>query len=182
MYSNLIKYNSYITDNFVNNLLRQNSRLNNIIIHSTPTVISNKVIVTTKLNITWTNEVIDDEKCCGVTAVGYFLSNIELFNESLFKNNCLNQKISINSKGYISNCPSMFHKYGHIDDTSLYDALIDDKFQFLWNINKDQISICKDCEFRYICTDCRAYILEEQNIFSKPIKCKYNPYEAVWEN
>ncbi|WP_066439517.1 hypothetical protein [Chryseobacterium sp. CCH4-E10] len=25
------------------------------------------------------------------------------------------------------------------------------------NLTKDQIEVCKDCEFLYICTDCRAY-------------------------
>ena len=40
----------------------------------------------------------------------------------------------------------------------------------------------KDCEFRYICTDCRVFIQEDANILSKPLKCNYNPYTALWEN
>ena len=48
------------------------------------------------------------------------------------------------------------------------------------SINKDLIDVCKDCEFRYICTDCRAYIQDKNNIYSKPAKCNYDPYNAEW--
>ena len=46
--------------------------------------------------------------------------------------------------------------------------------------------VCKDCEFRYICTDCRAYTEkthtnEEGLDTSKPLKCGYNPYTGEWE-
>jgi len=51
-----------------------------------------------------------------------------------------------------------------------------------WNITKDQIDICKDCEFRHICTDCRAYIEDPKNIYSKPLKCGYNPYTNDWSD
>lgn len=44
----------------------------------------------------------------------------------------------------------------------------------------DQIHICKDCEFRHICTDCRAYIEDPDDIYSKPLKCGYNPYTGEW--
>ena len=43
-----------------------------------------------------------------------------------------------------------------------------------------KIHVCKDCEFRYICTDCRAYIEDPNDILSKPLKCGYNPYTAEW--
>ncbi|MDR2057516.1 MAG: hypothetical protein LBP83_04405, partial [Dysgonamonadaceae bacterium] len=39
---------------------------------------------------------------------------------------------------------------------------------------------CKDCEFRYICTDCRAYLQDSNDIYSQPAKCNYNPYIAKW--
>jgi hypothetical protein len=46
---------------------------------------------------------------------------------------------------------------------------------------KDQIEVCKDCEFRYICTGCRAYLEDPEDIHSKPLKCGYNPYTCEWE-
>ena len=54
-------------------------------------------------------------------------------------------------------------------------------FKKYWFINKDQIAVCKDCEFRYICTDCRAYIENPEDMYSKPLKCAYNPYTSEWE-
>jgi radical SAM protein with 4Fe4S-binding SPASM domain len=50
----------------------------------------------------------------------------------------------------------------------------------VWEITKNQIEICKDCELRYICQDCRAYTIDENNKYSKPLKCKYDQYQAVW--
>ncbi|HLT42986.1 MAG TPA: hypothetical protein VKZ95_09805, partial [Sphingobacteriaceae bacterium] len=43
------------------------------------------------------------------------------------------------------------------------------------------VDVCKDCEFRYICQDCRAYLKNSDDLYSKPLKCTYNPYEGVWE-
>ena len=34
------------------------------------------------------------------------------------------------------------------------------------------IDICKDCELRYACSDCRAYRVAESMV-SKPLKCSY---------
>lgn len=79
------------------------------------------------------------------------------------------------------NCPSMKESYGNIKDTTLIEALEKPGFKKYWNITKDQINVCKDCEFRYICTDCRAYLEDPDDIYSKPLKCGYNPYTCEWE-
>jgi len=107
--------------------------------------------------------------------------NIESFTEAQHHNTCLNRKISIDSEGNIKNCPSMKESYGNIRDTTLQEALEKPGFKKYWNINKDQVEVCKDCEFRYICTDCRAYLEAPENIYSKPLKCGYNPYTCEWE-
>ncbi|GIV28548.1 MAG: hypothetical protein KatS3mg027_2362 [Bacteroidia bacterium] len=54
-------------------------------------------------------------------------------------------------------------------------------FQKYWHIKKDEITVCKDCEFRHICTDCRAYLENPDDLYSKPLKCDYNPYTCQWE-
>ena len=51
-----------------------------------------------------------------------------------------------------------------------------------WYIRKDNIDVCQNCEYRYICTDCRAFIKDPNNIFSHPLKCTYNPYIAKWKD
>ena len=48
-----------------------------------------------------------------------------------------------------------------------------------WNITKKEVEVCKDCEFRYNCLDCRAHT--KNGLFGKPITCKYNPFIAKKE-
>lgn len=92
-------------------------------------------------------------------------------------NGCLYKKLTIDSKGNIKNCPYIINNFQH---NNLKEALADDNFKKLWFIKKDDIEICKDCEFRYNCTDCRAFTIEN-NIYSKPLKCNYNPYTNEWK-
>lgn len=75
----------------------------------------------------------------------------------------------------------MRENFGNIKDTALGKVVASQEFKKYWNLNKDQINICKDCEFRYICTDCRAYIENPDDMYSKPLKCGYNPYTSEWE-
>ena len=123
--------------------------------------------------------VIDSHLHCGVVAKLYFSPNQFHFSEALTHNTCLNKKISVDSTGRIRNCPSLPDDYGHHGTVSLREALFTEGFRDRWSITKDQISVCKDCEFRYVCTDCRAYI-EEGEPLAKPSKCAYNPYTAQW--
>lgn len=121
-----------------------------------------------------------NEKSCGVVSAEYFSVAFSTFSESQHHNSCLNRKISIDKDGNIKNCPSMSRSYGNIKNTTLQEALDHPDFKKVWDINKDKIHVCKDCEFRYICTDCRAYIEDPADILSKPLKCGYNPYTGEW--
>lgn len=118
---------------------------------------------------------------CGVVGVENFMYNQQFYLESLSHNTCLNRKISIDINGDIKNCPSMPQSFGNIKDTTLEEALNHPDFKKYWNIKKDDITKCKDCEFRYICTDCRAYIEDPDDIYSAPLKCGYDPYTGEWE-
>jgi len=100
----------------------------------------------------------------------------------LHHNSCLNRTVSIDTKGNIKNCPSMTENFGNIRDTTLMEALEKPGFKKYWNITKDQIDVCKDCEYRYICTDCRAYTKDANSHFIKPAKCLYNPYTGEWNS
>jgi SPASM domain peptide maturase of grasp-with-spasm system len=83
--------------------------------------------------------------------------------------------------GEIKNCPSLSRSFGNIKDTTIAEAIAKPGFKDLWSIRKDDIDVCKDCEFRYMCTDCRAFIKDPDNIYSQPAKCTYNPYIAKWQ-
>lgn len=128
----------------------------------------------------YTTEKIISLNQCGLISKNSFAINTKLFTESQHHNTCLNKKISIDINGNIKNCPSMQKSFGNIKDTSLEEAINHLDFKKYWNINKDQIEVCKDCEFRHICTDCRAYLEQPDNPYSKPLKCGYNPYTNEW--
>ena len=146
--------------------------------------IDNKVHYTSDdqlCNLVTINADLKSNKHCGIIESPYFVSDITTFTESQHHNTCLNRKISIDVDGNIKNCPSMVQSFGNIRDTTLQEALEHPDFKKYWNVKKDDIAVCKDCEFRHICTDCRAYIENPDDMYSKPLKCGYNPYTAEWE-
>jgi SPASM domain peptide maturase of grasp-with-spasm system len=106
--------------------------------------------------------------------------NTPFYFESLSYNSCLNRKISIDAKGDIKNCPSLNKILGNIRETTLSDVVKNSDFTILWNITKDKIDVCKNCELRYACEDCRCHIKDKNNIYSQPSRCTYNPYIAKW--
>lgn len=122
------------------------------------------------------------ESCGVINKKSMCLSSLSNFFENKNHNSCLNRKISIDESGKIKNCPSMKKDYGDYDNSSLEKVLTDKDFTKLWHINKDQIKVCKDCEFRYICSDCRSYLTDPTDMYSKPLKCNYNPYSGKWED
>lgn len=101
--------------------------------------------------------------------------------ESQEYNTCLNRQISIDANGWIKNCPMMLKEFGNIENNSLLSVLQTNSFQILWKINKDSINICMDCEYRYMCSDCRCFITDSTNLYSQPTKCTYNPYICKWQ-
>ena len=106
-------------------------------------------------------------------------SRIEVIAESFSRNNCLNQKLSIDKNGFIRNCPAMKEKYGKLEDLDVSEIktiMLGENFRKFWFLSKDKIKTCMDCEFRYICSDCRAHTLNDDQL-EKPVHCKYNPYE-----
>lgn len=134
-----------------------------------------------KTKIAFTTSVYDGIISCGQISHLYFNLNLELFSESQHHNTCLNRKISVDEHGDIKNCPSMAESFGNISNTSLKEALNKAGFKKYWDVKKDMITSCKDCEFRHICTDCRAFTEDPDNMYSKPLKCGYNPYTNEWE-
>jgi len=132
-------------------------------------------------SIVMTQEIITDCTHCGVVQPDYFSPNMLHYTESLRYNTCLHRKIAVDADGNIKNCPSMKNSYGNIRHTTLTEALNHPDFKRYWNISKNKIAVCKDCEFRHVCTDCRAYLENPVDDYSKPLKCGYNPYTCEWE-
>ncbi len=133
-------------------------------------------------NVVYYEKNLTDEKLCGIISTDYFLVDIKNFSKAKNVNSCLKDKLFISSSGTIKNCPSLNKKIGHINDVVFDDLYTAMEKDFVRNITKDNIDVCKDCEYRYMCIDCRAYVEEPSNILSKPLKCGYDPYEGIWSD
>lgn len=128
-----------------------------------------------------TPERITSNSQCGFIQQEQFAIETRTYCESVQFNSCLHCKLGIDTEGNIKNCPSMSESFGNIKDTTIAEALKHPDFKKYWTISKDKIEVCKDCEFRHMCTDCRAYLKQADNIYSQPAKCNYNPYIAKWK-
>lgn len=177
----ILPYYKDLDVDMLNIFLLENSRIHSLILYDSPIDVSYNPVGHKMGYLMQIKKNIINEKNCGMINKEYFYSNIKLFSESQHFNTCLNRKLSIDKHGNIKNCPSMLDNYGNIKNTSLLEAVSHPTFKKYWNITKDQIEVCKDCEFRHVCTDCRAYIEDPENIYSKPLKCGYNPYTNQWE-
>ncbi|WP_340064819.1 grasp-with-spasm system SPASM domain peptide maturase [Ascidiimonas aurantiaca] len=178
----LMKYQPHISHDMAEAFLQQNPRVHSLCFYSAP---SGANINTTRENterVFYNKADLKGAGHCGEIAPGYFSINIKAFTESLHFNSCLNGKISVDCYGAIKNCPAMERSYGNINTTSLKDALGNRHFKDSWHIKKEQISICSDCEFRHICSDCRAFLKDPHNTYSKPLKCGYDPYTGEWND
>ena len=110
----------------------------------------------------------------------HFVINKTFFNLSRYKNNYHFGHLYIDCNGTIYNDEYNLNIFGNIFKDKAKDIIEKPGFKKYWDINKDKIHVCKDCEFRYICTDCRAYLEDPEDIYSKPLKCGYNPYTGEW--
>jgi SPASM domain peptide maturase of grasp-with-spasm system len=175
----LVPYSEALSHRVFERLCHDHQRISRIVVHSAP---ENRAtsIDDLQVSIYYRTHQMDSPSCCGEIHPGYFLVDIELFTEAQQFNTCLNRKLSIDARGEIKNCPSMAYSFGNMAEVALHSALAQPRFKALWTINKDHIEVCKDCEFRYICTDCRAALTDPQDLYSKPSKCTYDPYTAQW--
>lgn len=177
----LVPFHNDLTEEDCQAFFNQYKRLNSFTVYASPeekyiqAMGHSRYFIKTGFNIT-------SEKHCGFISKSMFSINTKTFTESKSYNSCLNGKISIDKHGAIKNCPSMTKSFGNIENSTLEEALLDKQFKTYWTLSKDNIDTCKDCEFRYICTDCRAYIEDPNNPNSKPLKCGYDPYKGTWEN
>lgn len=128
----------------------------------------------------FTRQVFSSHSHCGQVGPLHFTYHLQHHMEGQFFNTCLNRKISVGTDGLIRNCPSLPDAYGHISETGLAAALTAEGFRQRWSITKSQVETCAICEFRNICTDCRAFLQNPGDLLSKPAKCSYDPYSCSW--
>lgn len=50
----------------------------------------------------------------------------------------------------------------------------------LWGLTKDTIAVCRDCEYRYVCGDCRPLAAAESGPAGRTARCTYDPARGDW--
>lgn len=162
---------------------RDHPRIRDIIVHSTPEEsMAGKAHVPIffgQNRMEWRSDPFVSEQSCGSISLSR-MCRPNARNVALMRslNGCLGGKISIDRSGQICNCPSMPKRYGS-DISKLRDVFELDEFQAPARITKDSIDTCRSCEFRYVCSDCRAYT-SGGDPFGKPSKCSYDPQLGKW--
>lgn len=72
---------------------------------------------------------------------------------------------------------------GNIKKQSLKQIVQGIDLQKLRKLSKDNINVCQDCEYRYVCLDCRPLAREETgNLYARGNNCLYDPYKGIWQN
>ncbi len=173
-----VKFHFDLTEEELGAICREHQVISRVVVHSSP--FSKKVTLHPYPTLLNFHKEAISLATCGQVSADYFSITLDHFTEAQHFNTCLNRKISICADGEIRNCPSMRQSYGNTRDLPLAAAMQKVNSSLQAGITKDKVSVCKDCEFRYICTDCRAFVSSPDDPYSKPAKCSYDPYTATW--
>ena len=97
--------------------------------------------------------------------------------KTIYEESCFASHLYIGSDLNVYPCPMERRLYhGNLRDNDLKN-LLDNK---ILNLSKSSVNGCKDCEYRYICRDCRPDSLTGE-LSEKPWYCTYDPYMGEWE-
>ncbi len=176
----VIKFQPELTAETLTAFCMDHQVISRIIVHSSPQKSRSKVHPFSIIIDYYTLPVTPSS--CGIISPRFFSMTVEHFTEAQDFNTCLNRKIGIAANGEIKACPAMDYSAGNAGNTKLKSVVKDPQLVQIGSITKDQVAVCRDCEFRYVCTDCRAYRQDAADPYSKPAKCTYDPYTATWAN
>jgi radical SAM protein with 4Fe4S-binding SPASM domain len=113
-----------------------------------------------------------------------FFTDPESFVKAQKYHTCLAGRLAITTCGDI--IPCIFARSqlcGNILNSSLKDVLNGEALQKCWQTTKDYVAKCKDCEYRYACTDCRPHAQgsdPNKQWLACSKECSYNPYSGKW--
>lgn len=111
--------------------------------------------------------------------------NILLYSESIKFNTYFYKYLFVSGQGEVKMNPYSINDFILIDTIKDYHILeefiLTDKYNPYKTIHKDMIDICKDCEFRYLCVDCREPIQKNETLWCYKSECDYNPYIVKWK-
>ncbi len=97
-------------------------------------------------------------------------------------NAAFHMHIDISAKGALAEGNGVSRAIGQLDATDPLKSLLDSETKRgLDGAKKDRTHICRDCEFRYMCTDPREPLQADGSEWYHATECKYNPYICKWK-
>lgn len=108
----------------------------------------------------------------------------EKFDKNAKYNSCWNGKLAITDSGDV--IPCVFERdmiCGNVNYKSIDEIIESDELQYCWGMSWENVEICRDCEYRYACKDCRPLAKSvEGKLYTKNPRCMYNPYTGMWKS
>lgn len=130
------------------------------------------------------NELVNDEVVKLATRREPNFNSISLENFFINQkwNPCWKFQVAVTSNGNFVPCIRARDKIvGNIKNITLQDVLLEERLKQFWVLSKDKIEICKDCEYRYVCDDCRVFPSDwVEGRAKKTPFCNYDPYNGIW--
>lgn len=106
------------------------------------------------------------------------------FDSNYYFNSCWKGKIVITETGDILPCVfARNHVCGNVREQSIESIIRkkgDSNLCKFWSKSLQEIEVCRDCEYRFACKDCRALAESTYDIKKKNPRCTYNPYNGRW--
>lgn len=113
-----------------------------------------------------------------------FFTDEQTFIDAHYHHTCLAGKIAVTTAGDVIPCIfARNQQCGNILKSSLAEILSAQPLDNCWHTTKDNIDKCKDCEYRYACSDCRPLAQSTSTTKSwlaAPQNCSYNPFTSTW--
>jgi len=126
----------------------------------------------------------DELKSWSTRKSPYFLGvNKEDFSKRKYGHCCWWGRIAVTSDGEVIPCIMARNRaVGSIKKNSLSEIIEEHELMNLWKLSMDKIEICKDCEYRYACHDCRVSAEESGGLRARTPNCLYDPYCGKWQS
>lgn len=122
-----------------------------------------------------------------VTTRPNFIASRRVIEHYTTGHSCLAGKVTITEIGDVLPCIfSRNQVIGNVKrDGGIENVILSSATQQIWNTTKDDVLVCRDCEYRYVCFDCRplseAMAMGKADYLHAPYpRCSYNPYTGEW--
>lgn len=108
----------------------------------------------------------------------------ERFAQARFGHNCFSKEACVTASGEAFACiMERTAPLGNVLDVPLGHILGNETSREFRTLSKDRVEVCRDCEYRYCCFDCRPRaqgMTSDGNRYAKPAECHYDPYTGTW--